>query len=76
MSSTEERERPPSGPPTGKPAPAVSPAQLVAEGRPDVPSRPVVVPWTEGRPLWPLHGYDPVRPEDARDGEYFTALLS
>ncbi|MFD3649371.1 hypothetical protein ACFWVT_16930 [Streptomyces cyaneofuscatus] len=46
------------------------------EGRPDDPSRPVAVPWTEGRPLWPLHGYDPVRPEDARDREYFTALLS
>ncbi|MFC9034025.1 hypothetical protein [Streptomyces arboris] len=46
------------------------------EGRPDDPSRPVVVRWTEGRPLWPLHGYDPVCPEDARDREYFTALLS
>ncbi|MEV4881198.1 hypothetical protein [Streptomyces cyaneofuscatus] len=49
---------------------------VAGAGTPDGPSRPVVVPWIEGRPLWPLHGYDPVRPEDARDREYFTALLS
>ncbi|PCG84629.1 hypothetical protein CIB93_18245 [Streptomyces sp. WZ.A104] len=43
---------------------------------PDDAERPLLVPWIDGRPLWPLHGYDAVRPEDVRDREYFAGLLS
>ncbi|WP_103533248.1 hypothetical protein [Streptomyces sp. SM11] len=48
----------------------------VARAIPDDDERPIVVPWIDGRPLWPLHGYDAVRPEDVRDRDYFARLLS
>lgn len=48
----------------------------VAPAVPDDDERPIVVPWIDGRPLWPLHGYDAVRLEDVRDREYFAGLLA
>ncbi|KUL42800.1 hypothetical protein [Streptomyces regalis] len=36
---------------------------------------PVVVPWIEGRPLWPRHAYESVNLNDRQDRDYFAALV-
>ncbi|GAA3791734.1 hypothetical protein GCM10023083_29050 [Streptomyces phyllanthi] len=36
---------------------------------------PTVVPWIEGRPLWPRHRYETVNLNDQQDREYFAALV-
>ncbi|MEU6547013.1 hypothetical protein [Streptomyces sp. NPDC046859] len=36
---------------------------------------PTVVPWIDGRPLWPRQPYESVNPNDQRDRDYFVALV-
>jgi len=36
---------------------------------------PTVVPWIDGRPLWPRHPYEPVNPVGRRDRDHLAALV-
>jgi hypothetical protein len=47
----------------------------IADLRGWVDDGPIVVPWIDGRPLWPRHQYETVNLNDQRVREYFAALV-
>ncbi|MFE0475954.1 hypothetical protein ACFW2V_30580 [Streptomyces sp. NPDC058947] len=60
----------PKHPRQGMPPPV---GTLELRGRWD--SAPTVVPWIDGRPLWPRYPYERVNLEDRRERDYFAALM-
>jgi hypothetical protein len=47
----------------------------IADLRGWVDDGPIVVPWIDGRPLWPRHQYETVNLNDQRVREHFAALV-